>query len=390
MEKNLKKQNNDNNILKVLSELICISSYGKIEKSHSIIKYLKNKFNKCREIVELEDTNGNVHLLIGVNCNLKDISDCIMLSGHIDTVRESKGHLCDVSVLNDEIIGLGTSDMKSFIASIIVNIDNLKLLDIPVVLSITSDEETDLYGIEKIIQELIIRNIYPNLTIVGEPTNLDYYISNRGNSIYTSIMKGKSCHSSTPQLGINAIENIAQFILEIKKISELYRKYASICITHINGGKKPSNIVPDECSISFEIRTSYSKILTEIYNYILNKHNEISQCYGDSILYNVFTIPPFEKRNNEFLLKQTEIYDKKMLDAPYTTEAGYFQNAFPTSNIIIYGPGNPDCIHKAGESISISNLLQYEKELIQLLNNYLSYSINERKDIKKLVHRKKN
>ena len=132
-----------------------------------MIEYLKKQFQNCEETVEITDKNGNTHLLIGVNNKLQDLDNAIVLSGHIDTVRESNGHTCNISVDKDTLKGLGISDMKAFIATIIANLDYLKSLDIPVVISLTSDEETNLLGIEHIIKELNIRNIFfKNLLII--------------------------------------------------------------------------------------------------------------------------------------------------------------------------------------------------------------------------------
>lgn len=383
------EKKSEDNILKILSDLVSISSYGKVGKNHPIIGYLKNSFKNCVEIVELEDSNENVHLLVGVNHELRNIDDCILLSGHIDTVTESEEHTCNISLVSDMIRGLGTSDMKSFIATIISNIDYFRYYDIPIVLSITSDEETNLKGINDIIKELKMRNINTSLVLIGEPTNLDYYVSSRGNSIYVDIMNGLACHSGTPELGINAIELISEFIIEIKNISKKFEKEASICITSVKGGKTPSNIVPDECSVCFGVRTSDTNVLNTIYNYLENKHREISNCYGDSKLFNVLDIPPFERRQSLFIEEQSDKYNKEMIDAKYSTEAGYFQVAYPNADIVIYGPGNPENIHKAGESININNLYQYKEELIEMINNYIKYKREEINHDKQLVYLRK-
>ena len=234
-----------------------------------------------------------------------------------------------------------------------------------------------------------MRNINTSLVLIGEPTNLDYYVSSRGNSIYVDIMNGLACHSGTPELGINAIELISEFIIEIKNISKKFEKEASICITSVKGGKTPSNIVPDECSVCFGVRTSDTNVLNTIYNYLENKHREISNCYGDSKLFNVLDIPPFERRQSLFIEEQSDKYNKEMIDAKYSTEAGYFQVAYPNADIVIYGPGNPENIHKAGESININNLYQYKEELIEMINNYIKYKREEINHDKQLVYLRK-
>jgi len=171
------------------------------------------------------------------------------------------------------------------------------------------------------------------------------------------------------------------------KIKEKYLKDSAVCITHIDGGKSPSNVVPDECSTCFGIRTSDSQILQTMYNYLLMRHQEISKCYGASKLFNVLEIPPFERKESEFLREQIEVNGKKTIDAKYATEAGYFQKIFPEANIVIYGPGNPENIHKAGESINPNNIFCYEVELRELLNNYLIYRKREKQHVKKIGYK---
>lgn len=377
------KNVNKNSVFKYLSELVNIPSYGTIDNNHPIITYFKDKLKVC-EIIENVDSNGNTHLLVGVNCKLEDLDHAILLSGHIDTVKESKGHSPHV-VFNDGCIeGLGTSDMKAFFASVLSQIDELKNLDEPIILSITSDEETKLEGVKKNIYELNKKNVNVDFVIIGEPTNLDYYASSRGNTIYVSIMSGKACHSSTPELGVNAIELEAVFINEIKKISKEYPS-ASICITSITGGKIPSNVVPDGCSICFGVRTSDKKTLSEIYNYLSNKHDEISKGYGESKLFSVLEFPLFEKVES-FFTKYAEDNKISIADAKYSTEAGYFQRFFPNADIIIYGPGDPTDIHKAGEKIPRYNLLKYQEEFIKLINSHLEIKKQELLKNKKLVY----
>ena len=131
------------------------------------------------DIAENVDSNGNTHLLVGVNCKLKNLDHAILLSGHVDTVRETEGHHPKAEIIDDCVKGLGTSDMKAFFAVVLSQIDDLKSIDYPIILSITSDEETEFEGVKKNIEEMQKRNINPDFAIIGEPTNLDYYASSR-------------------------------------------------------------------------------------------------------------------------------------------------------------------------------------------------------------------
>ena len=379
------KEREKTRLVNILTKLVEIPTYGKIGIDHEAIKYLDDLLRCCNEICKIEDDKGNVHLLIGVNCNLNNINNSILLSGHIDTVRESEGHNSYVTIKEDDLFGLGVSDMKAFIAIIIANIEFFKSLSIPIIISITSDEEAHLNGIKLITKELQKRNIHSNLIIIGEPTNLDYYISSRGNSINVSVMKGVTAHSGSPELGINAIELIGDFMEEIKKISKEFEQVSSTCITSISGGKIPSNVVPDESSLCFGIRTSNRKTLNNMLTRLHKRHDEIARGMEGSVLFNVLDIPPFERKHSEFIIKQAHKNKKNLVDARYSTEAGFFQSLYPSSNIVIYGPGNPACIHEPGESISKTNLYTYNSEIIRFINDYLKYEEFIVNDSKRLI-----
>lgn len=60
----------------------------------------------------------------------------------------------------------------------------------------------------------------------------------------------------------------------------------------------------------------------------------------------------------------------KSSEQDYTTEAGVIQQKFNDAEIVIFGPGDPQNIHKKGESICISRLQQYTKLLLNFIEDY--------------------
>lgn len=363
----------EKDVTQILCDLINIPSFGKIQENHDIITYLKNELIDSKEIVPVISENGNCHLLIGINCKLHDIDDAILLSGHIDTVKPSNNHRPLAISSHDVIEGLGASDMKSFIAAVLSIKDDLYKMNKPIILSITSDEEDDYYGIDSIIKEMTKRNINPQYTIVGEPTNLNLSVKNRGNAIFKSEMQGVSCHTSTPEKGINAINLSMRFISELENLSARYKNDAIINVTSVNGGIAP-NIIPNKCNMQFSIRCTNSTTLDKIQEELMEIHDSIASknTLTSSSLVNVFTIPPFELKNKEFLIKLSNSLNLPMVESQFTTEAGDIQKAFPNSKIVIWGPGDPNCIHREGEKIHNKNLYKYTGILKDALRNQLN------------------
>ena len=145
--------------LKYLKELVSIKSYD-TKENKEIVAYLEKEFSKCAtEILKVKNIiNNKENLLVGLNCNLKNLSNAIVLSGHIDTVvADEKSYLTNPyqAVEKDgKIYGLGSIDMKSFFAVILNKAEELKKLNKPVVIAITSDEETDFEGVFQITTKM--------------------------------------------------------------------------------------------------------------------------------------------------------------------------------------------------------------------------------------------
>lgn len=368
MENNIKNQSKKiYNIVKILKDMVNIASFKNINNEHKIIKYLIKQFTICKEIEIAESEQGNANLLIGINTQLKDLNDCILLSGHIDTVNLGiKFKKCEV--IDNKIYGLGTSDMKSFIASIIYNLEKLLKIRTPIVLSLTSDEETKFLGIKAILNELIKRNIKPNLVIVGEPTDVKFSFSNKGATWFTCSIFGKQCHASTPDLGINAIQKTVEILSEINKFDKKLDN-SSLTVTKINGGEL-GNMVPEKCIFKLDIRLSKVKDYENIKSKLFSIFTNICENICDfNIEASKFT-PPFEKRNSKFLKNFAISNNIDLIESNFTTEAGVIQQTFCTSNIVIFGPGNARSIHSENEYIEIDNLKSYSNLLMDLINEY--------------------
>lgn len=73
--------------LNYLKKLINIKIYD-LNDNKEIIDELKLMFSAiAQDIMVIKNTvNNKESLLVGVNCKLQNVSDAIVLSGHIDTV----------------------------------------------------------------------------------------------------------------------------------------------------------------------------------------------------------------------------------------------------------------------------------------------------------------
>ena len=241
--------------MKNLEILVGINSYT---QKDSIIDYLVKRLkNKVEDIIiETNKENTNKSLIVGINTKLKDIEP-IVLSGHIDTVppdlEKYSTNPLTLTQQQNKFYGLGSIDMKSFIAIILDNLETIKNFSTPIIMTLTTDEETELYCVKNTIQKLKQLNIKPYFTIVGEPTNSMFNTTAKGCFEYKVEIFGKSCHSSKIENGINAINIVAKIITFIENYQKEFKDLTSNCGL-ITGGTI-INRVPDYASIKFDVRT---------------------------------------------------------------------------------------------------------------------------------------
>lgn len=362
--------------LDYLKKLISIKSYEKNNKE--IIEYLIGEFSKyAKEIITVEnDTDGKLNLIIGLNTNLKDVGEAIILSGHIDTVAPDEKlyntNPLEGVVIDDKIFGLGSIDMKSFFASILANVNELKNMNVPIIIAITSDEETTFWGVKRIVDKMRELNIKPKFTIVGEPTNSQICAQSNGCFLYKIEAIGKSCHSSKPNLGINANYILANLILLIEKLCYKYEQTTTTC-NLIKGGEA-DNIITGKSEMYFDVRTLSSVNLDRILSKVNNKIKFLKKKYNgaDIKITQELNILPLENKSPWLI---NELCEKlKLTNTNFSggCEAGYYQML--GGNAVIFGVGDLNLAHKPNEYALIDELESYFCKLKSMINIIKDFS----------------
>lgn len=352
--------------MKNLKNLVKINSY---ENKDEIINYLKDYLSdKVDEIKIINNKqNNDKSIIIGINTKLKDIKP-IVLSGHIDTVNPDfekyNTNPLDLVEIDGKCYGLGSIDMKSFTAIIMDNLDELKQINYPIILCLTTDEETKLLCIRNVLTELRALNIKPAFTIVGEPTNSQFNTTAKGCFEYVVEVFGKSCHSSKLNEGINAINIVAKLITFIEEKQKQYSDLSSNC--GIISGGSIVNRVPDYAKLIFDVRTLQTDV-TVFINEVKGKINELINEYtGCNItLKQTLEIMPLKKQNEEYITNLANKLDISIGDFSGGCEAGYYQNY--SGDAIIFGVGDISLAHKPNEYVVIDEYQQYSKKLLNLL-----------------------
>ncbi|NNG11840.1 MAG: acetylornithine deacetylase, partial [Halobacteria archaeon] len=200
----------------------------------------------------------------------------LVLSGHTDTVPfDADRWTHDPFTLtraDDRLYGLGTSDMKAFLALAIEALRDVRPNDLrePVILLATADEETSMAGAKALVERRIPQARH---ALIGEPTGLCPVRMHKGILMEAIRLQGRSGHSSDPALGNSALEAMHTVIGALlswrAQLQEKYRNTVfavpvpTLNLGHIHGGDNPNRICAD-CELHIDLRPLPGMVLEEL------------------------------------------------------------------------------------------------------------------------------
>lgn len=245
----------NNNIISAIQKFIQIPSpSGQEEKAANYLKNLMIKLNYDDVYI---DEWGNV---IGI-INGKS-SETILLEGHMDTVNVDdqtkwKYPPYDARINKDRIYGRGSSDMKSSLITMVyaaASFSNNSILGKNIVVAGTVQEEL----FEGVAQANIVNQIKPDLVVIGEASNLNLCIGQRGRAELKITTFGENAHSSSPEKGVNAIKKMNKLLnkigdIKIPEDSDLGKGILEI--VDIKSAPYPGHsVIPNLCIATFDRR----------------------------------------------------------------------------------------------------------------------------------------
>ena len=189
----------------------------------------------------------------------------LVLSGHTDTVPYDdmlwSTDPFQATEKDNRLYGLGSTDMKSFLALAIAAAQDIPAdqLQAPLYLIATADEESSMSG----AKALVSADIGANHAVIGEPTGLKPVRMHKGVMMEGIRVVGQSGHSSDPTLGRSALEGMCQVMDELLVLrAELQQQYRNPLFSvpvptmnfgHIHGGDNPNRIC-GQCDLSIDLR----------------------------------------------------------------------------------------------------------------------------------------
>lgn len=341
-------------VYELLKELISIPSFSKSEdKTADCIEKFFAKYNIL--------TKREMNNVWAFNKFYDASKPTILMNSHHDTVKPNASYtLNPFEPIEKEgkLYGLGSNDAGGCLVSLIatfIHFYDKENLNYNLVLAATAEEEiSGVNGIESIFKKL-----GPiDFAIVGEPTEMNLAIAEKGLLVLDCGAKGTSSHAAHPNHDnaiLNALEDIQWFnAYKFDKVSDLLGE-VKMTVTIINSGSQ-HNVVPDSCQFTVDVRTTEMYSNTEIFNII--QQNIKSEVTPRSLRLNSSSIPlshPFVQAG----IKMGRTY--------YGSPTSSDQAVIPCPSLKM-GPGLSTRSHSSDEFIYVDEI----KNAIQIYNSVLT------------------
>ena len=240
--------------LSLLKSLIATPSFSKEEdKTAEIIEAFLNSRD-----VQTQRKGNNIW---AYNRHFDASKPTLLLNSHHDTVKANPGYTRDpfaADVEDGKLFGLGSNDAGGCLVSLIATFLYYYAqegLSYNICLAATAEEEiSGTNGLECILPDLGPLDF----AIVGEPTQMNLAIAERGLMVLDCTVHGKAGHAAREE-GENAIykalKDIAWFQnYRFAKVSELFGPL-KMSVTIINAGSQ-HNVVPALCTFTVDVRVT--------------------------------------------------------------------------------------------------------------------------------------
>lgn len=188
----------------------------------------------------------------------------VMLNSHHDTVPPAPSYTIDPYTpieVDGKIYGLGSNDAGGSVVALAETFCRLRSNELPfnLLLALSAEEEVSGEGgIRLLLPHLERKGIKPDMAIVGEPTDMNPAIGERGLVVLDCIAHGKTGHAARNE-GVNAIYIALDDIDRLRKLSFPHQSPllgpVKISVTMIEAGRK-HNVVPEECRFVVDVRTT--------------------------------------------------------------------------------------------------------------------------------------
>ncbi len=331
------------------------------------------------EVIPVADSPFKANLI----ATLGEGEDGLVLAGHTDTVPYDEGlwrHDPFVLVEEDNrLYGLGSSDMKGFIAIAIEAAKAFldKRLKHPLILLATADEESSMCGAKRLAE---IERPKARYAVIGEPTALVPIRMHKGVVMEALKLTGRAGHSSNPALGVNALDGMHKAIGTMmawrEGLADQHRNpgfevpYPTLNLGYINGGDNPNRIC-GHCELHFDMRLMPGMDMQTLRPQLESRLREAlsgSELHMEMQNLDV-DVPAFETPAEADLVQTLEaLTGHTARSVGFASEAPFLQQM--GIETVILGPGDIEQAHQPDEFLLTERIEPTLKLLSALIQRY--------------------
>jgi putative selenium metabolism hydrolase len=205
----------------------------------------------------------------------------LLMNGHIDhvpvgdMVEPYSGKLMDgapFGTVGEVVYGRAACDMKAGVAAMVragayFRDTGVKLRGDYKVAAVAQEEVGGAGSISTIDRDQFLADV----VLIGEATNMDLALGHRGSMKMSVVVRGRSCHASAPERGINALYKATDLMTRIRNelipklpSDPLYGK-TSLAMTMIEVKPGAFNVVPEECRFTIDCRNTPNYPAEQLY-----------------------------------------------------------------------------------------------------------------------------
>jgi len=342
---------------------------------HQVIDRIVDLF-RTYDVEMVRSSCSPIHEQLAIRIPGRRRDGITLLESHVDTVpADDWGPSAFQPRIDGTLLfGRGACDDKGPLTSMILAVCEILETRITpptdIVLLCAGDEEYAQTGIRSYVNTMppLVRGVF------GEPTSSIPVLQHKGTVRWDIVVRGRSVHSSRPELGIDAIRGaiaiyswIDQWQAELRKLfqSELLTG-PSICVTMLQGGRT-RNAVADECRLSVDFRVtpgmdpeqSRKDLVAALDRWTASTHAPWIIAHTEPQV----TTPalatslsdPFSHAALAICRRELGRDDVQFMGAPYGTDAAWVSSICPA---IVLGPGCIDYAHAIDERIDLNDVVR--------------------------------
>ena len=361
----------------ILSDLVAIDSVnpelpGGTEGEARMAGYLEHFCARLGMDVEVSEVlPGRPNVLVRLPAPRP--GPVLLIEGHTDTVTlENMPDGLSPRVVDNRLHARGACDTKGGIAAALHALELLadapRLPRAEIHLLGAVDEEVAYRGVLRYLTQLT-GDERPDAAIVLEPTGLAPVVATKGCVRLRLRTTGRSAHTSRPELGRNAIDDMVRVITSLEAWMDGRRDPHPLCgpptltVARIGGGTQV-NVVPDDCWVDIDYRSTPGEdldgVIAELHALLadLQAAGDVAGARIDEVL---VTDPALDTEPSEEIARVAAEAcaatggTASFVGVPYGSDASKL-SALGEIPSIVLGPGDIAQAHSADEWVDLDEV----------------------------------